>query len=185
MSIVASIDSRTGTPSASAGTIEPATVAARVRWLHHQITRIADAVAAQDALVVAVGDLAEVERALRRLESVKLALIGRAEREGAHRHHGASSTSAWLDQVTRSGGAAASRQVALAAALEEELPVTKDALSTGEVSSTSARIIADAMARLPEDVRAEQRSRVETDLVRSAKHLPPGRRRCSRRSSRR
>lgn len=144
----------------------------RVAWLHRQIDRIADAVATESGLIGA-GEVAEVERAIRRLEGVKLGLIARADREEAHRRHGATSTSAWLDGLTHAGGASASAQVALATALDGGLEATRSALGAGEVSARSASIIVQAMRELPADLTGRDRGRVEAALVRDARRLDP------------
>lgn len=148
------------------------TLLARLAWLHRQIDRIADAVGTEAGLIGA-GEVAEVERAIRRLEGVKLGLVARADREQAHRRHGATSTSAWLADLTRSGGASASAQVSLAAALDSGLDATRSALSAGEVSARSAAIIAQAMHDLPDDLTAQDRLSVESALVRDARRLDP------------
>lgn len=148
------------------------TLLARLAWLHRHIDRIADAAETEGALIGAT-EVAEVERAIRRLEGVKLGLVARADREQAHRRHGATSTSAWLADLTRSGGASASAQVSLAAALDGGLDATRSALGAGEVSAQSAAIIAQAMRDLPEDLTAQDRLSVESALVRDARRLDP------------
>jgi hypothetical protein len=120
-------------------------------------------------------DVQELERAIRRLEATELALIAKADRQQTRRHSGASSTSAWVAELTRSGGAAAARDVTLATTLDDELPATKAAFEAGEVSRTNAGIIADTMAGLPDTLTETERATVEAHLVRDGKHLAPGR----------
>ena len=120
------------------------------------------------------GDLRAIERLQRRLDSAKLSLIAKADRQRAHTASGDASTSSWVAGATKASRASASAQIALADALEEKLPATKAALAEGEVSTASAGIIAGAMAKLPEALSPEDRTKVEEALVREAKQLPPG-----------
>ena len=56
----------------------------------------------------------EVERAIRRLDAVKLRLVAAADAVDVSREAGLPDTTAWLAKNTHATGAAASRQVALA-----------------------------------------------------------------------
>lgn len=125
----------------------------------------------------------QVDRAIARLQAVRLAAVAEAERSGAPAQAGATGTSAWLASVSRSGGAAAARDVKLAAALDDGLVGTREALGHGSVSSEHAHVIAGAMAQLPEHLTADQRATVETALVAQAEQLDPARlRKVARRS---
>ncbi|MCB0906313.1 MAG: hypothetical protein KDB63_04245, partial [Nocardioidaceae bacterium] len=64
----------------------------------------------------------EVDRAVARLQAVRLALVAAADRAEVAAGSGMSGTGAWLSKQTRTTGAAAASQVALAGALES-LPV--------------------------------------------------------------
>ena len=64
-------------------------------------------------VVVSSVDVQEVDRLARRVEAVRLALVAAADRQQVHRRCGHSSTSAWVASATRSGGAAAARDVAV------------------------------------------------------------------------
>jgi hypothetical protein len=124
-----------------------------------------------------------VDRAISRLQAVRLAAVAEADRAGAAEQAGASGTSAWLATVSRTGGAAASRDVRLASALDDGLDQTRDALGSGSVSSDHAQVIAKAMSQLPTQLTPDQRGTIEATLVKRAEHLDPGRlRKVARRS---
>lgn len=148
---------------------------ARVRFLHIVIDRVSESVRGDDGSPVTGGDVAEVERAIRRLEAVKLSLVARAERERLPQRSGSSSTASWLSTTTASGSSAAAGQVALAAALDHDLPATQAALGEGTVSVAGARVIAGAMESLPDSLSEAERARVERALVQDARRLEPGR----------
>lgn len=148
---------------------------ARVRFLHRAIGRVAESARGGGGSPVTGGDVAEVERAIRRLEAVKLSLVARAERERLPQRSGSSSTASWLSTTTASGSSAAAGQVALAAALDHDLPATQAALGEGTVSVAGARVIAGAMESLPESLSEAERARVERALVQDARRLEPGR----------
>ena len=103
-------------------------------------------------VVVSSVDVQEVDRLARRVEAVRLALVAVADRQQVHRRCGHSSTSAWVASATRSGGAAAARDVALATALADGLDRTRVAFEAGEVSRSNAGIIARTMGKLPETI---------------------------------
>ncbi|HHU11320.1 MAG TPA: DUF222 domain-containing protein [Intrasporangiaceae bacterium] len=124
---------------------------------------------------VSLGDVTHLERTIRRLEGIKLALIAKADRQDTHKRTGDSGTSSWLNGATRSGGGAAARQVDLAKALDETLPRTKEALGLGEVSTEAASVINSTMRKLPESLTDVERDSIETTLVRDAKTLDPAR----------
>ncbi|MBK8733396.1 MAG: DUF222 domain-containing protein [Actinomycetales bacterium] len=126
-------------------------------------------------VVVTSVDVQEVDRLARRVEAVRLALVAAADRQQVHRRCGHSSTSAWVASATRSGGAAAARDVALATALADGLDRTREAFEAGEVSRSNAGIIARTMGKLPETIAVVDRERVESALVRDARRLDPGR----------
>ena len=117
---------------------------------------------------VSLGDVTHLERTIRRLEGIKLALIDKADRQDTHKRTGDSGTSSWLNGATRSGGGAAARQVDLAKALDETLPRTKEALGLGEVSTEAASVINSTMRKLGPHRR--WRDSIET-IVRDAKTL--------------
>ncbi len=128
-------------------------------------------------------DIAEVERAIARMESVKLSMVAAADRAQVGTESGMTGTSAWLATHTRSGGGKAAAEVALATALDSSLPLTKEALSDGLVSTAHAAVIAGTASRLPESLTDSERTRIESSLVAQARRMNPGRlRRAARRA---
>jgi hypothetical protein len=158
-----------GTPAAVSGVL-----VGRARRVHDALDGVQAAIR-DDRLEVTSRDVEELERIQRRVEAARLALIAKADRQQVRRRSGASSTSSWVAGVSRSTGGQASRDVTLATTLEAELPATRTALGAGELSAQHAGIIADTMGRLPESLTDEERTKVETSLVRDAKRLDPSR----------
>ena len=128
-------------------------------------------------------DVAEVDRAISRMEALKLVLVAAADQQDAGGRAGMSGTSAWLAANTRSWGGKAAADVQLATALEASLPLTKDALAGGQLSTAHASVIAGTTSRLPETLTEQERTRIETSLVAQAKHVDPAKlRRAARRA---
>ena len=127
-------------------------------------------------------DVAEVDRAMTRLAAVKLSMVAAAHRQGAAQRAGMTNTGAWLAAHTRSWGAQAAADVSLATALDESLPVTREALAVGALSTEHAAVIAGTTSRLPESLTRAERAKVEAALVAQAARVDPG---LLRRSARR
>lgn len=131
------------------------------------------------AVALATGDLGStlraIDRAQNRLAALKLAVVAEADRRNVAAGTGQSGTSAWLAGQTRTPGAAASGQVALAAALDAGLPATREALAEGAVSPQHAAVIAAATRALPDTLTPDEVGRVEQSLVRDARRLDPAR----------
>ncbi|MGH3361035.1 MAG: DUF222 domain-containing protein [Nocardioides sp.] len=129
------------------------------------------------------GLVGECERAIRRLEALKLALVAAADRAKVNDLTGHASTGAWLASETRTGSAKSARDARLATDLDQKLPETAAALADGEVSSEHASVIANATRKLPAGLTEEQVRTVEAKLVEKAKRLDPGQlRRVARRA---
>ena len=130
---------------------------------------------AGDASLVS-GDYArvvqETDRAISRLQAIRLSLVAAADKAAVAQASGMSGTGAWLSKQTRTTGAAAAGQVALAGALES-LPATGAALREGVVSPEHAVVIAAATRQLPTTLDAKDRAVVEAGLVEQAKRLDP------------
>src|SRR5688572_33507759 len=107
-------------PPPSPGLVPAVEVVARV----HQLL---DAVEPDAVASVTGADVAEVERAVSRLEGLKLRLVAAADRQGAAQESGMTGTPAWLSAHTRTWGARAAGEVVLAVALHESLPATRAA----------------------------------------------------------
>ena len=114
----------------------------------------------------------ETDRAISRLQAIRLSLVAAADKAAVAKASGMSGTGAWLSQATRTTGAAAAGQVALAGALES-LPATGAALREGVVSPEHAAVIAAATRQLPTTLDAKDRAVVEAGLVEQAKRLDP------------
>lgn len=117
--------------------------------------------------------IAEVDRAITRLQALRLDLVRAADEARAASATGASGTAAWLASTTRADGAAASRDVKLATALGESLPATRAALAQGSLSTEHAQVIAVAASRLPEALSERERATIEVALVERAKSVDP------------
>ena len=118
-------------------------------------------------------DVAEVDRAIRRLESYKLKLIASADSAGVAKDTGFTGADAWLAKTTTVSRADAARQVALAGELGAGHDPTAVALDAGLVSPEHAAVIVRATGQLPETVSAEQRHTVEVSLVEKAARFSP------------
>ncbi|GAA4408743.1 hypothetical protein GCM10023168_26560 [Fodinibacter luteus] len=120
-------------------------------------------------------DVAEADRAIARLEALRLRLVAAADRQDAASQAGMTGTPAWLASHTRSWGGKAAADVSLATALEESLPLTKQALAEGALSTAHASVIASAVSRMPETMTEEERHKVESSLVALARRVDPAR----------
>ena len=121
----------------------------------------------------AASALREVDRLIARVQAVRLALLAEADRCQVAAQSGASGTPAWLASATRTDGAAASRDVRLASALDTTLPATREALTAGDLSTDHARVIATTTTALPPGLRPDQKAAIEASLVAAARHLDP------------
>jgi hypothetical protein len=74
---------------------------------------------------------------------------------------------------TRSWGAQAAADVALANALADSLPLTREALAAGALSTEHAAVIAGTSSRLPQSLTGAERSKVEAALVAQAAYVDP------------
>jgi Domain of unknown function (DUF222) len=125
----------------------------------------------------AAGFAAEVagwERAVRRVEALKLRVLAQAQTAEVAKATGMSGTDAWLARATKSGRRDAAGQVRLAAALDDGLEVTATALGQGMLSTAHAGVIADATSKLPARVTRDERRVIEAALVDKAAVMNPG-----------
>ncbi len=116
-----------------------------------------------------------VERLARRIEALRLRLVATAARSNVAEQAGHAGTGAWLASTTRATGRDAAAQARLAAALDTGLTRTGEALAAGDVSVEHAQVIATTTSRLPENMTAAERDRVEAGLVTTAAQVDPGR----------
>ena len=117
--------------------------------------------------------VAEVDRAIRRLESLKLKLVAAVDQAGTAKDAGFTGTAAWVAKTTTVSRSDAARQVALATDLDSGHDATAQALDAGLVSPGHAAVIVHATGQLPAGVSAEQRRVVETHLVEKAARFSP------------
>ena len=170
----------TSTAPASGPPVSGLPVAEGVARMHATLDEIGSAAVAGP---VTGRDIAEVDRAIARLQSLKLRMVSSADRSHVATAAGMSGTAAWLAAHTRSGAAEAAGAVGLATALDDRLPATREALAAGELSPAHASVIAGTAERLPEDLTDEERARVEASLVAQARRLDPAKlRRAARRA---
>ena len=166
---------------------------AAVAGLQGLLDRFAEGVGAGVDVRYAASSVTEVDRAIRRLQAIKLKLVAAADRAEVSRGSGHSGTGAWLAAQTHSSGSAAAAQVALAAALHgavpggagpsEGLSLTSAALSAGRLSPEHAAVIASTSRQLPASLDVAERLRVEAALVERAQRVDPARlRRTARRA---
>jgi len=117
--------------------------------------------------------MAEVDRAIRRLEALKVKLVAIADQAGTAKDAGFTSTGAWVAKTTTVSHSDATRQVALAADLNSGHDATAEALDAGLVSPGHAAVIVHATRQLPDTVSTEQRQVVEAHLVEKAARFSP------------
>ncbi|NNM46271.1 HNH endonuclease signature motif containing protein [Knoellia koreensis] len=146
---------------------------AAVREVHAVLDRAGSAgdLGVADAASV----IRDAERAVARLQALKLAAIAVVDRARVADRTGHTGTAAWLAHRGTGGGAGAARDLELATALEAELPATKDALARGDLTTQHATVIARTAEQLPPCITASERARIEASMVAKAAHVDPGR----------
>ncbi len=129
--------------------------------------------------------VADLDRAGRRLEALKLKILAAADHAGTARDAGFTGTDAWTARHTNTSRTTAAREVHLATELEHGHDTTAQALDAGLVSPAHAAVILHAADQLPAGVSDQQRATVESVLVEQAQRLNPDQlRRLARRASR-
>jgi hypothetical protein len=119
------------------------------------LTRLPDARAEED--------FAELQRASELLEAERLRRLADLERRGVHQRDGHVSAASWLATSFKVGWGEAKQQLRTARGLEE-MPETKTALESGEVSLAAAKVLVAAREADPEAF-----SRCEPELVEAAR----------------
>jgi hypothetical protein len=127
-------------------------------------------------------EVVELDRAVRRLESIKLSVLAAADAARVADLSGLADTSAWLARRTRTGAAQAAQDVRLAAALAPA-EATADsppshrpcasALAEGALSTEHARVIVRATEQLPRGLSHDAVTAIERDLVEKAGRMAP------------
>jgi hypothetical protein len=110
--------------------------------------------------------LRRIGRVASRVDAFRTEVIAEAERTGTARQEGYVSTTAWLAAVSGEPAPICRSQIAVAASLTE-MPETKKAFASGEVSVSRVRLLAEAQALAP-----EQFTQDEAALVAQAATVP-------------
>jgi hypothetical protein len=90
-----------------------------------------------------VDGYAELDRAVEELSAMRLRWLGSIERRGTYANDGHLSITSWLAQRFRKTWSAASRLVRAARALEQ-MPATREALESGEITSSAVDVLTPA-----------------------------------------
>ena len=109
----------------------------------------------------------ELFQRMRELEALQLRLVADLDNRGTARTLGASGTAAWLSGVTQLSPGAAGQFVRLGKALTE-LAATSDAVATGRISATHAKVIVGFVSHLPDGLDAEAAGDCERYLLQAA-----------------
>ena len=152
----------------------------RVAGVHWAIDRldVSDLVEGEHASV-----LKDLERAKRRLESAALKVLAAAEKARVGERSGHAGTGSWVSSQTKCGGAEGAAQSKLATDIDAGLLETGKGLDEGEISAEHARVIAATMRRLPGELTAQERDKIERHLLARAREVDPGQlRRLARRA---
>jgi hypothetical protein len=118
--------------------------------------------------VLAYFDRLQVHK--RRVAALESGLLRELEALAVPARQGASSTVAWLRGRYRVSGGGAKRMVVLAQALDDRLPVLSQALAAGTVNAEQARVIADAVAAVPGEVRGKAEEHLVGEAARFGPH---------------
>ncbi len=153
-----------------------------------EVHRLLDGMQARASTPLPSGEyaeqVAEVDRATRRLTALKLKLVAAADKAGTAHDAGFSGTEAWVAKQTRTSRTTAAREVHLARDLGSGgHDATSAALDEGLLSPAHADVIVKATGTLPNGVSDIQREQVEQALVAKARLFDPEQlRRISRRA---
>ena len=115
----------------------------------------------------------EVDRAITRLQAMKLSLVAVVDKSDVASDAGMTGTAAWLAARSRRDAASAAREVRLATALDAGLTATREALGDGELTTEHALVIATVADQLPTGLDAAERAVIEQSLVAVAKWVDP------------
>jgi uncharacterized protein DUF222/HNH endonuclease len=133
-----------------------------------------DALAAEDLAAVSdeqlEADFSELQRAGQALEAERLRRLSEIHRRQSHRREGYLTTASWLVARHRLGWTAASKEIRTARSLER-MPHTKEALATGELSSSAVQMLVWARQSHPAQFHESERALVEAARRLSARHL--------------
>lgn len=111
-------------------------------------------------------DFGELQRGAQAIEAERLRRLSEIHRRQSHRREGYLSTTSWLVDRHRLGWTAASREIRTARSLER-MPHTKEALATGDLTSSAVQMLVCARQAHP-----AQFNDSEQALVEAARRLP-------------
>ena len=149
----------------------PLTAADAVRQVHSVLDRCGPV---DDLSGYAASSLiGDVDKAVTRLQAMKLALVARVDKSDVAADAGMTGTAAWLASRSRRDGASTAREVRLANALDGGLTATREALGEGDLTTEHAQVIATAAQQLPTGLDQAERDAIEQSLVAVAKRLDP------------
>ncbi|GAA2161899.1 HNH endonuclease signature motif containing protein [Pedococcus bigeumensis] len=117
--------------------------------------------------------IVELDRAVTRLQALKLSLVAVVDRSDVASDAGMTGTAAWLAARSRRDGASAAREVRLATALDGGFSATREALSVGDLSTEHALVIATTAQQLPSGLDETERAAIEQSLVAVGKRVDP------------
>ena len=113
-------------------------------------------------------DFAELQRCAQALEAERLRRLSEIHRRQSHQREGYLSTASWLVDRHRLGWTAASKEIRTARSLER-MPRTKEALATGELTSSAVQMLVWARQAHPAQFHESEQA-----LVEAARRLPAG-----------
>src|SRR5437764_12210696 len=116
------------------------------------------------------GDVLELQRTADVLLAERLRRIAEIERRRTYRRDGYLSTSAWLADRANISFATAKRDVCTAQALEK-MPVAREALAQGEISTSAVQVLVAAKETNPEEFREAEETLVDAARELSVKEL--------------
>jgi hypothetical protein len=128
-------------------------------------TRIEDLGARSDDEIES--EFLRVQRLSRSLQARSAELLGEIERRGLPARTGHTTVVSWVGDRLQEAWSSAERSVALSRSLPE-MPATREALSSGDLSSSALSLLVSARDASPEDFAAS-----EDGLVAAARTLPP------------
>src|SRR5699024_6490095 len=117
--------------------------------------------------------LKDLKRIESRVGAYRLKVLAAAERDNTAEKAGAADTASWAAKNTNDDSRETARAAKLATRVKDRSP-TQKALDDGDISPQHAETIVAAGEKLPEDLSAAERDRVEEDLVDKAKTMAPG-----------
>ena len=137
-----------------------------------QLSSLVDEAAALEAWALTGSEVREVAKAVQQtrtaLDAVMSELAGCADGMGLPKEDGATSTTAWLANLTGMTKGEASSLVSLARLTPTTTQATRAAWSAGDISTAQASVIMKAIEALPDWVDDEPRGDAEDHLIRLA-----------------